>query len=305
MKVLIGTSTFGVADDAPLRRLADVGLTPVLNPFARKITDDELPGLLTEDTVGLVAGLETLDRPMLAGSHLKAISRVGVGMSNVDQDAARDLGIAVFSTPDAPTQAVAELAVGSLLALLRRVPEMDRDMHARRWNKQLGLQLGDRTVAIVGFGRIGRRIASLLAPFGTRVLVVDPMMEGTAPGGFPVLSLDDALEQADVVSVHASGDKPILDEAAFGHLKDGSYVLNASRGGCVDEDALLAALTSGKVAGAWVDTFEAEPYDGPLCDHPRVLLTPHIGSNTAEARVQMEAEAVENLIGGLTKAGVL
>ena len=305
MKVLIGTSTFGVADDAPLRRLAEVGLTPVLNPFARKITDAELPALLTDDTVGLVAGLETLDRPMLAGSHLKAISRVGVGMSNVDQDAAQELGIAVFSTPDAPTQAVAELAVGSLLALLRRVPEMDRDMHAHQWTKQLGLQLSDRTVAIIGFGRIGRRIASLLAPFGTQVLVVDPMLEGTAPGGFPVLSLNDALEQADVVSVHASGDKPILDEAAFAHLKDGSYVLNASRGGCVDESALLVALTSGKVAGAWVDTFEVEPYDGPLCDHPRVLLTPHIGSNTAESRVQMEAEAVENLIGGLTKAGVL
>jgi D-3-phosphoglycerate dehydrogenase / 2-oxoglutarate reductase len=305
MKVLIGTSTFGVADDAPLRRLDDAGLTTVLNPYARKIADAELPALLTDDTVGLIAGLETLDRPMLAGSHLKAISRVGVGMSNVDQDAARDLGIAVYSTPDAPTQAVAELALGSLLTLLRRVTEMDRDMHAHRWAKQLGLQLSDRTVAIVGFGRIGRRLASLLAPFGTRVVVVDPTLSGSTPDGLPVLALAEALAQADVISVHASGDAPVLDRPAFAHLKDGSFILNASRGGCVDEAALLEALASGKVAGAWVDTFEQEPYDGPLCDQPNVLLTPHIGSNTAEARVQMEAEAVENLISGLTKAGVL
>jgi D-3-phosphoglycerate dehydrogenase len=148
-------------------------------------------------------------------------------------------------------------------------------------------------------------LASLLAPFGTRVIVVDPLSDETTPQGVSVMSLHDALERADVVSIHVSGDKRILGEAEFAHLKDGSYVLNASRGGCVDESALLAALVSGKVAGAWVDTFEQEPYDGPLCHHPNILLTPHIGSNTAEARVQMEAEAVENLIDGLTQAGVL
>jgi D-3-phosphoglycerate dehydrogenase len=305
MKILIGTSTFGVADDAPLQRLADLGLTPVLNPFGRTIAGAELPGLLTDDTIGLIAGLEPLDRPMLAASHLKAISRVGVGMSSVDQDAARDLGILLYSTPDAPTQAVAELALGSLLALLRRIPEMDRDMHTRRWNKQLGRQLSDRTVAIVGFGRIGRRLASLLVPFGTRILVVDPGSHQATSGGLPVLSLYDALEQADVVSIHVSGTAPILDREALAHLKRGSYVLNASRGGCIIEEALLEVLASGRVAGAWLDTFEAEPYDGPLCDHPNVLLTPHVGSNTAEARVQMEAEAVDNLVDGLTKAGVL
>ena len=305
MKVLIGTSTFGVADDAPLRRLADLGLTVVLNPYARKIAEDELSALLDEDTVGLIAGLETLDRSILTGSHLKAISRVGVGMSNVDQNAARNLGIAVYLTPDAPTQAVAELALGSLLALLRHLPEMNRDMHGHRWTKQLGLQLSDRTLAIVGFGRIGRRLASLVAAFGTRVVVVDPFVDETTSGGYPVLPLYEALEQVDVVSVHVGGDSAVLDGAAFAHLRDGSYVLNASRGGCVDEAELVKALTSGKVAGAWVDTFETEPYDGPLCDQPNVLLTPHIGSNTAEARVQMEAEAVENLVDGLKKAGVL
>lgn len=305
MRVLIGTSTFGATDDAPLRRLTALGLTPILNPFGRTVTNAELSSLLTDDTIGLVAGLETLDRPTLVASHIKIISRVGVGMSNIDQDAARDLGILLYSTPDAPTQAVAELALGSLLALLRGLPEMNRDMHSRYWNKQLGRQLSDQVVAIIGFGRIGRRLAALLAPFGTRIVIVQPGMEKSFSENFEVLPLYDALEQADVVSIHSSGDATVLDRGAMSHLKQGCYVLNASRGGCVDEQALLEALASGKVAGAWVDTFGVEPYDGLLCDRENVLLTPHVGSYTAEARVQMEAEAVDNLIEGLLKVGAL
>jgi len=305
LKVLVSTSSFGVADDSPLRRLVELGLTPVLNPFARTVTQAELPELLTSDTVGLIAGLEMIDRPALAASQLKVISRVGVGMSNIDQDAARDLGILVYSTPDAPTQAVAEMAMGSLLALLRRIPEMNRDMHAHRWVKQMGHQLSDCTVAIVGFGRIGQRLASLLTPFGARILVVQPGLGQVISGGLSVLPLHEALSQADVVSIHASGNALILDREAFLHLKQGSYVLSSARGGCVDEQELLKALDSGQVAGAWVDTFGVEPYEGPLCEHPRVLLTPHVGSNTVEARVRMEEGAVVNLLDGLTKAGVL
>lgn len=304
MKVLIGTSTFGVADDAPLRALANAGLEAVLNPYGRKIADDELPALLGSDTVGLVAGLETLDRPMLKASHLKVVSRVGVGVSNVDQEAADDLGILVYSTPDAPTQAVAELTVGAMLSLLRGVPAMNRDMHAGRWVKRLGGQLDHRTVAIVGFGRIGRRLARLLTPFGARLIVVDPTLSEATADGLPVLSLEDALAQADIVTVHASGNEPILDERAFALMREGSFVLNASRGSCVSESTLAAALDSGKVAGAWVDTFGEEPYAGLLTRYENVLLTPHVASNTAESRVDMEREAVENLLAGLAKAGV-
>ena len=305
MKVLIGTSSFGVADSAPLNRLKDAGLEPVLNPYGRKIADNELPALLSGGVVGLIAGLETLDRKVLTGSRLKVISRVGVGMSNVDLAAAADLGILVYSTPDAPTQAVAELTLGAMLSLLRQVPTMDRDMHDGKWVKRLGLQLDHRTVAIIGFGRIGRRLATLLEPFGARVLVVDPMLSETTVDGYAVLPLDEALTQADVVSVHAGGEECILDAQAFERLKDDAYVLNASRGPCVDEDALVAALDNGKVVGAWLDVFDDEPYEGPLAGYDNVILTPHIGSNTVECRVEMEAEAVENLINGLTQAGVL
>ena len=304
MKILIGTSSFGVADDAPLRTLEAAGIDVVMNPYGRKIDDAELPALLSDDTVGIIAGLETLDRPTLSTSGVRVVSRVGAGMSNVDLDAARELGVLVYSTPDAPTQAVAELTLGAMLSLLRQLPAMDRDMHAGKWVKRLGRQLDQRTVAIIGFGRVGRRLASLLAPFGTPVVVVAPSLEEAQADGQPVLTLDDALAQADIVTVHASGDERILDERAFSLLREGTLVLNAARGACVSEPALIAALDSGRVAGAWIDTFEREPYAGSLAAYDNVLLTPHVGSNTIECRVEMEQDAVDHLLTGLAKLGL-
>jgi D-3-phosphoglycerate dehydrogenase len=304
MKILIGTSSFGVADDAPLRTLEAAGVDVVMNPYGRKIDDAELPVLLSDDTVGIIAGLETLDRPTLSASGLRVVSRVGAGMSNVDLEAALDLGVLVYSTPDAPTEAVAELTLGAMLSLLRELPAMDRDLHAGKWVKRLGRQLDQRTVAIIGFGRVGRRLASLLALFGARVVVVAPSLEETHADGLPVLTLDNALAQADIVSVHASGDERILDERAFALMREGTLVLNAARGACVSEPALIAALDSGRVAGAWIDTFEQEPYAGPLAAYDNVLLTPHVGSNTVECRVEMEQDAVDHLLTGLAKLGL-
>jgi len=304
MKILIGTSSFGVTDDAPLRTLEAAGIDVVMNPYGRKIDDAELPALLSDDTVGIIAGLETLDRPTLSTSGIRVVSRVGAGMSNVDLEAARELGVLVYSTPDAPTRAVAELTLGAMLSLLRQLPPMDRDMHAGKWVRRLGRQLDQRTVAIIGFGRVGRRLASLLAPFGTRVVVVAPSLEEVHTDGLPVLTLDDALAQADIVTVHASGDERILDERAFSLLRERTLVLNAARGACISEPALIAALDSGRVAGAWIDTFEQEPYSGPLAAYDNVLLTPHVGSNTIECRVEMEQDAVDHLLTGLAKLGL-
>ena len=299
LKILIGTSTFGAVDDAPLRKLSAAGFEAVLNPHGRKLTRDEIMGLLTADVVGLLAGLEPLDRQVLEHSSLKALSRVGVGMSNVDVDAAGDLGITVCFTPNAPTTAVAELAVGSLLSLLRMIPAMDRSLHEGGWDKRVGTQLEGKTVAIIGFGRIGRRFAELLEPFRVRLVVVDPSIDEPQAHGHPVVSLSEALAQADIVSFHASGDACILGEEAFSLMRTGCFVMNASRGGVVDEAALVRALDSGKVQGAWIDTFEEEPYAGALSAYSNVLLTPHVGTYTAECRLAMELEAVDNLLEAL------
>jgi D-3-phosphoglycerate dehydrogenase len=293
-KVLIGPSSFAQSDGAPLRRLRDAGFEVVPNPVGRKLTKTELLALLP-GAIGIVAGLEPLTRDVLTGSDLKVISRCGAGMSNVDLEAARELGIEVRNTPDAPTVAVAELAVGALVSLLRHLPHMDRQMHEGQWDRPMGRQIQGKTVAIIGAGRIGLKVASLLRPFGARVLAVDPALTGDVEG-IERTSLDRALAEADIVSLHASGDVPILDAAAFDRLKPGALVMNLARGMLVNEAALCRALDAGIVAGAYLDTFAEEPYSGPLARYSQVILTPHVGSLTAECRSQMELEAVGNLL---------
>jgi D-3-phosphoglycerate dehydrogenase len=219
-------------------------------------------------------------------------------MSNVDLDAARRLGIAVRNTPDAPTAAVAELTLGAILALLRQIVPMSVELHAGRWTRYPGAQLEGRTVAVVGLGRVGRRVSALLLAFGAKVIAVDPHVS-TVELPIELLSLGEALPQADIVTVHASGEHTVLGQSELVLLKPGAFVLNCGRGGLVDEEALCAVLDSGHVAGAWLDAFSDEPYMGPLTRYPQVLLTPHVGSFTIECRRRMEMEAVENLLDAL------
>jgi D-3-phosphoglycerate dehydrogenase len=298
--ILLGPSSFAEADAAPRRLLLDAGLRVIDNRHKRKLTREELKALLVPEVVGLIAGIEPLDRDVLLASRLRVISRVGSGLSNVDLPAARELGITVRSTPDGPTQAVAELVLGAMLCLLRRIPAMTEAMHARAWPKTIGDQLSGKTIVVVGFGRIGRRVAKLVAAFGADPVVVDPNVTGPIEDGWPVHTLQEALPRADVITMHCSGEEELLDDRAFARLKPGALVCNCARGGVVNEAALLRAIRAQVVAGAWLDCFVEEPYRGPLCDTPEVLLTPHVGSYTRECRLSMESEAAQNLIDALS-----
>ncbi len=300
-KILIGPSSFAEADKTPMNRLIAAGYAVVDNPYKRKLTKKELFGLLDGNVVGLIAGLETIDREILERSGIQVVSRVGAGLSNVDIDAASDLGIQVFNTPAAPTNAVAELTIGAILSLLRMIPQMDQALHSGQWQKKVGVQLQGKTVAIVGFGRIGRRVTELLSPFGVKILVVDPYVNESACAGYRKVTLLVALPESDIVTIHCSGHDCIIGEKEFVLLKKGSFLLNVARGGVISEEALIKALEGGTIAGAWLDTFEEEPYKGPLCGYRNVILTPHVGSYTAECRLQMENEAVDNLINYLKK----
>lgn len=299
IKILLGPSTFSEVDKAPLLKLLDMGFDVIENPFKRKLTKEELLKLLP-GVIGIIAGLEPLDREVLEKSELKVISRCGSGLSNVDLDAAKELGVIVKNTPFAPVSAVAELTVGCLLSLLRHVPQMDRALHHKKWSKMIGRQLNGMNVAVIGFGNIGQRVGQLLNAFGANVYVVDPAYSGKI-GGFPVVDLDEALRIADVITLHCSGERCLLGEHKFNLMKDGVYILNAARGGLIDEDALKRALDSKRVAGAWLDTFQSEPYSGALREYEQVILTPHIGSYTLECRRNMEMETVDNLIEALRK----
>jgi D-3-phosphoglycerate dehydrogenase len=300
-KILIGPSSFAEADRTPLEKLTAAGYTAIDNPYKRKLTKEELGALLKDDVVGILAGLEPLDRDVLSKSHLKCISRVGAGMTNVDIESAKELNIAVFNTPDGPTNAVAELTLGAMLGLLRSIPQSANALHEQKWVRKMGGQIEGKTVAIIGFGRIGQRVAELLAPFRAKLIAVDPYLRKPEKLMCPLLPLEKALGQADIITIHISGDECLFDEASFSGMKRGMLLLNAARGSIVSEKALINALDEGIVAGAWLDTFEKEPYEGPLCNYRNVILTPHIGSYTVECRQRMENEAVSNLLKTLQK----
>lgn len=300
--VLIGPSSFGERDKTPLRIIEEAGLGIIENPYKRKLERTELLELLKPNVVGILAGLEPIDAEVLRNSGLRVVSRVGSGIANVDVDAARSLGVPVHFTPSGPTEAVAELTLGALLSLMRLIAEMDAEMRAGRWSKRIGVQLHGKTVVIVGYGRIGRRVAELLAPFQVRIVVVDPLASPEALKGVEAMTLSDALPVADVLTLHCSGEKLLLGESELATMKRGAFILNAARGTLIDEGALIRALDEGRLAGAWLDTFGKEPYGGPLTGSRKVLLTPHVGSYTEECRLQMETEAAENLLRGLAES---
>lgn len=300
-RVLLAPSSFAATDKTPLNRLISAGYEIVDNPYKRKLTKDDLLDLLSGDVIGTIAGLETYDREIMEKSKIKVISRVGSGVSNIDFEAAREFKIEVCSTPHGPTEAVAELTIGALLCLMRQISLMNGDLHNQKWNKRIGSQLQGKTVLIIGFGRIGRRVAELVKPFSVNLIVFDPFIKEKESADLLFLSLNEALPHADIICIHSSGEDCILGDKEFEAMKRGVFILNAARGEAVSEDLLVRALDDGGVAGAWIDTFQNEPYNGALCNYDQVILTPHIGSYTHECRSSMENEAVDNLIRALNK----
>jgi D-3-phosphoglycerate dehydrogenase len=212
------------------------------------------------------------------------------------------MGITVTNTPLGPTTAVAELTLGCLLNLIRQVPQMNNSLHKKEWSKRIGKELTGSCVGIIGFGNIGRRVGRLLSIFGAKIIAVDPLLSGVVDN-VPIVGIEEVLKEADIITLHSSGEDCLLDKQEFDLMKQGVYILNAARGSIINEEALKEALDNGKVAGAWLDTFGNEPYNGVLCDYEQVILTPHIGSYTVQCRSSMEMEAVENLIKALNTNG--
>lgn len=302
-KVLITTSSFGQFSGAVLEKLKSNDFEVISNPYERKLTEDELSNLLQkEKPKGLIAGTEPITAKVLKDSaeYLGVISRVGSGWDNIDHMVAKSLGIKVYRTPDAATQTVAELTLGLILSLLRKINQMDCELKAGLWKKRMGNLLQGKKVGIVGFGRIGRRLAQLLVPFKVEIGYYDIIKIGDSHLG-KKMSLNNLLAESDIVTLHISASANntlIFDESRLKLMKKGAWLINASRGGLVDEGALYKALSSGDLSGAALDVFESEPYKGPLASLSNVILTPHIGSYAREARMRMETEAVDNLIKG-------
>jgi D-3-phosphoglycerate dehydrogenase len=257
-----------------------------------------------DGAVGVIAGTEPFSPTVInACPRLRVISRVGTGIDSIDSGTAHARGIRIFTTPEPPVQAVAEHTLALLLSILKGIPQRNEMMRKGEELVQPGTLLAGKTVGIIGFGRIGMKVAAMLRSLGCRVLAYDPYTRGMDQEGveFPA-SLEDLVAEADILTLHASaqpGDRPILDKRILSRCRRGVVILNAARGSLIDEAALVHALEEGRVAAAGLDVFPSEPYRGPLLRFPQVIATPHVASNTIETRREMEMEAVENLITGL------
>jgi D-3-phosphoglycerate dehydrogenase / 2-oxoglutarate reductase len=224
---------------------------------------------------------------------LRVIGRAGAGVDTIDVEAATSRGIAVMNAPDGNTLAAAEHALSLLFALARHVPRADAGMKAGEWPKAglTGFELEGKKLGVIGLGRIGGTVARKASALGMDVAAYDPFLPPSAAGhgSVPLKSLDELLGWADVVTLHIPRTKDtthLLNAGTLARMKPGAYLINAARGGLVDENALLDALGSGHLAGAALDTFATEPLpaDSPLRAHPRLVLTPHLGASTGEAQ---------------------
>lgn len=298
LTVAIGPSSFAEEDSTPRRMLEAAGISVKENPFGRRLTEPEIMEHL-QGCDGLIAGLEPLNRTVIASvaPRLKAIARVGIGVANVDFEAAEEYGVKISSTPEGPIDAVAEMTLSALLALNRRLLTANEALHQGKWKKEIGMGLRGTSVLLIGYGRIGRRTGELLQAFGARLLVCDPYVEASSlQRGERLVSLDEGLAEAEVISLHAAGEACILSDAEFGKMKPGVVLLNSARGKLVDEQALVRALDAGIVSQTWFDALWHEPYTGPLAGYPQALLTPHIATYTRQCRLDMESAAVRNLL---------
>jgi len=239
-------------------------------------------------------------------ANLKAIARAGVGLDNIDTGYAEERGIEVFNSPEAPCNAVAELVIGLMLCMARHITVADTTMKQGRWekNRLTGIELGGRTLGVIGFGRIGYTVARKARALGMEVLAYDVQMDKlrrfVEEIGAVDVDLDTLLMESEFVTVHV----PLLPQTRhmiaapqFEKMRDGVYVVNAARGGIVDEAALKAALDSGKVAGAALDVYESEPSPDPeLVRRANVVCTPHIGAGSVEAQRGNSTIVAEKLI---------
>ena len=272
------------------------------------ISADDLLQIVGEYDALIVRGRTKVTPAVFAAAkNLKVVGRAGVGVDNIDLKAAREAGVTVVNSPLATSVSVAELTLGLMLSVMRDIPRADASMKAGKWLKKEfeGGELFKKTLGVIGFGRIGVAVADRARAFDMEVLGYDPLIpaeEIKKRGGIPV-TFDELLAKSDVITMHiplTPESRGMLNAEAFAKMKDGVRIVCAARGGVIDEDALLQALESGKVAAAGLDVFVAEPPGlTPLVSHPRVICTPHIGAQTVEAQGRAAYDIATEVVAGL------
>ena len=292
-------------------RVSAEGLAPLTGDprFAVVRVDDSTSSEFQEALASceglIVRSATTVDQGMLEqASALRAVGRAGVGVDNIDVAAATTRRIAVLNAPGGNTIAAAELTMGLILAMVRNVAAADRSVREGRWERAsfVGAELKGKTLGLIGAGRIGGEVATRCQAFGMAVIAYDPYLTKARAEDLRIalVGLDEVIAQADVVSIHVplnDETRNLVDASVLERMKVSSFLVNASRGGVIDEVALAAALKDGQISGAALDVFEHEPLpeDSHLRDAPNLVMTPHLGASTAEAQVAVAVEVAEGI----------
>ena len=287
-----------VCEDAK-KMLRDAGFEVVTNDTGKRLAPDELKAML-RGAYGVIAGTEQYNADVLnAAKELKVIIRFGVGTDNFDLKEFKKRGIkaGVISNMNA----VAEFAVTLMLASIKKLTELDRNMRTKGWERGNLREAEGKTIGIVGFGRIGRRVAQLLSGFHVRILAYDPFMPNLACDGMEFATFDRLIAEADIISLHLPQNPDtyhMFNADVFARMKKGSYLINTSRGAIVDTDALCEALRNGTLAGAGLDVFETEPLpgDSPLLEFDNVVLSPHNAALSYETNYNSSLISARSII---------
>ncbi|MGH2569760.1 MAG: hydroxyacid dehydrogenase [bacterium] len=271
---------------------------------------EEVPAGVEDADVLIVRSTTQVTAEVIeAARRLKVIGRAGVGVDNIDVEAASVRGIRVVNTPGATTTSVAELTLGAILCLARWIHAGDASVRSGAWErgKFQGVEIRGKLLGVIGFGRIGREVARLAQAFGMRIEACDPFLDESHTQGVRLHPLAEVLGRADFVTLHVpldEGSKLLLDRERLEKTKRGSFLLNLGRGGLVDEEALADLLERGHIAGAALDTYNTEP-PGATIDrlrkHPRTLLLPHVGAQTREGQIRVGMELVDGVAKAVKK----
>ncbi|HID85879.1 MAG TPA: 3-phosphoglycerate dehydrogenase [Anaerolineae bacterium] len=267
------------------------------------LTPEELERTVGDYDVLVVRSATQVRKPLIeAAQSLKLILRAGVGLDNIDVEYAQARGIQVMNTPAASSNAVAELTIGYLLALARRIPQSTASMRAGKWEKKkfMGSEIAGKTLGLVGYGRIGWLVAKKALALGMNIIAYDPYVSDPKGLEMEFVSLEELLRRADYISLHlplTDETRDLIDRPQFEMMKDGVRIINCARGGVINEDALYEAIRSGKVAGAALDVYAEEPArDHKLFELDEVIGSPHIGAATVEAQHRVSVEVAEKVI---------
>lgn len=288
-------------DKSAMERLMNSGYNVTSEHLEKEDLIKEIPNI---DVLVVRSATKVTADIIEAGKNLKIIARAGTGLDNVDVEKAKEKGIKVINTPGANGISIAELAIGLMISCARHIAKGTMDLKNGEWTKKQlkGHELYKRTVGIIGFGNIGREVAKRLLAFDMRVLAYDPFVKETDMN-VEIVDLDTIFKESDFITIHVpltNETKHLVSKDAFEKMKDGVILINAARGGVVDEEALYNALVSGKVYAAGLDVFEVEPPTDELrkklLELPNVVATPHIGASTVEAQLRVGQIIVDKIL---------